>query len=90
MPGKLMSLRCRSRLGVAAPRLPGRGSQGGKGVLWLTAAREGQALPELMGYLSSGGLQVGVYPLCLAAQALVHYLQWLLGSVVTRHWSDHC
>lgn len=62
-------------------------------MLWLTAAREGPALPEPMGCLSSGVLQVGLYPLCLAAQALVylqHYLQWLLGSVLTRGWSDHC
>lgn len=44
MPGKLMSLRCRSRLGMAAACLRGRGSRGGKWRLWLTAARQRWAL----------------------------------------------
>lgn len=44
MPGKLMSLCCRLRLGRVAPHLPWRGSHSRKWILWLTATRDRQAL----------------------------------------------
>lgn len=62
MPGKLMSLRCRSRLGMTASRLPGRGSHGRKWILWLTAAREVQALPRADGVFVFMSFANGILP----------------------------
>lgn len=62
MPGKLMSLCCRLRLGMAVSRLPARGSHGGKWILGLSAAREGRALPRADGIFVFTGFANGSLP----------------------------